>query len=169
MVATENLAEVAPPATVKVAGTVADPALLASAIVKPPAGAGVPSVSVPMEDLPPTTEVGLRVKPVIAGGLTVNCAVFESPLKVDVIVAETTFATALVLTVNVACVDPAGIVTIAGTMVDVEVVDKLTVNPPFAAAAVSVKVAVDVLLPMTAEGLNVSVDKPGGVTVRVAA
>jgi len=56
-----NVAEVAPCATVTVAGTVAAALLDASVTTLPPAGAGPVSVTVPVDDAPPATLVGLSV------------------------------------------------------------------------------------------------------------
>src|SRR6266403_6413110 len=59
LVPTANVAVVAPAATVTLEGTVAAAVLLLeSATVAPPAGAGPLSVTVPVEEFPPTTLVG---------------------------------------------------------------------------------------------------------------
>jgi hypothetical protein len=59
LVFTAKLAEVAPAATVTLAGTVAAALLLDSVTAAPPAGATPLNVTVPLEALPPTTLVGL--------------------------------------------------------------------------------------------------------------
>jgi hypothetical protein len=57
-----NVALVAPAATVTLAGTIATTVLLLeSATTIPPEGAALVSVTVPCEELPPTTLVGLSV------------------------------------------------------------------------------------------------------------
>jgi hypothetical protein len=57
-----NVADVVPAATVTVAGTCAvDALLLDSATTVPPVGAAAFSVTVPVDDAPPITEVGLSV------------------------------------------------------------------------------------------------------------
>ena len=59
LVVTENVALLAPPATVTLAGTVAAEVLsLDKDTTAPPPGAGPLSVTVPVEELPPTTLVG---------------------------------------------------------------------------------------------------------------
>ena len=81
LVLTVNVALVAPAATVTLEGTVAtDVSLLESATCAPPDGAGPLSATVPVEDLPPMTLVGLSVSEVSVGvgggaGFTVSEAV----------------------------------------------------------------------------------------------
>ena len=59
VVVTLNVAVVLPAATVTLAGTVADELLLDSATEIPPVGAAALTVTVPVEELPPVTDVGL--------------------------------------------------------------------------------------------------------------
>ena len=59
VVVTEKVAVVFPAGTVIVAGTIADELLLDNATEMPPVGAAVLRVTVPVERLPPVTEVGL--------------------------------------------------------------------------------------------------------------
>lgn len=66
-VVTVNVPVVAPAATVAFPGTVADPLAELSGIERPPAGAGPLIVTVPVEETPPTTEVGLRLSAVSVG------------------------------------------------------------------------------------------------------
>ena len=85
LVLTVNVALVAPAATVTLEGTVAtDVLLLESATCAPPDGAGPLSVTVPVEDFPPVTLVGLNVSEVRVGaggaaGFTVSEAVLVTP------------------------------------------------------------------------------------------
>jgi hypothetical protein len=70
-----------PAATVTEVGTVADVvSLLDSNTVMPPAGAVPDKVIVPCEVVPPVTEVGLKLKEINFGGLTVSVAVWAVPL-----------------------------------------------------------------------------------------
>lgn len=79
----------------------------------------------------------------------------------------------LVDTVNVALVEPAGTVTLAGTVAtNVLLLDSATVAPPEGAAAANVTVPVDVFPPVTLVGLNDSDDRlavlpPEAVTCRI--
>jgi hypothetical protein len=69
LVLTVNVALVAPAATVTLEGTLAAVVLLLeSATSAPPAGAGPLSVTVPVEELPPVTLVGLNVIEARVGG-----------------------------------------------------------------------------------------------------
>jgi hypothetical protein len=67
VVVTVNVAELAPAAITTVAGTVAQETLEERWIVAPPVGAGPLSVTVPVEDVPPTTDVGATFTLTIVG------------------------------------------------------------------------------------------------------
>lgn len=62
IVVTVNWALVAPAGTVTLVGTCAEPLLSDSVTDTPPAGAGPLRVTVAVDELPPTTDVGLRLK-----------------------------------------------------------------------------------------------------------
>jgi hypothetical protein len=83
VVATLNVAELAPASTVTLAGTITFVGLLlASATTKPPTGAAWLKVTVPTEFDPPTTVVGFNIIPEsVAGaaGLTVSVADLVTP------------------------------------------------------------------------------------------
>src|SRR5437867_2931959 len=69
LVLTVKVALVALPGTVTLAGTVATLVLLLErATTAPPLGAGPLSVTVPVEELPPVTLVGLRLSDESVGG-----------------------------------------------------------------------------------------------------
>ena len=84
LVVTVKLALVAPAGTVTLAGTVTALELSESATTAPPLGAAAAKVTVPVEELPPVTVVGLsarddRVAPVDAVGLSVSVALCVTP------------------------------------------------------------------------------------------
>jgi hypothetical protein len=76
VVVTVKVAVVAPAATVTLAGTVADALLLDKLTAVPPVGAALLRVTVPVEEAPPVTVVGLKLtdESVTAGGLMVSVA-----------------------------------------------------------------------------------------------
>jgi hypothetical protein len=122
LVVTVNVVEVAPAGTVTLQSTCAAAvSLLESATCAPPEGAAALKVTVPVEDSePPTTVAGLTVKEARVGegggcGVTVREAVWVTPPKDAEMVTQVDVATALVVTVNVADVLPAGTVTLEGT------------------------------------------------------
>ncbi len=76
LVLTVNVAVVAFAATVTLAGTVAAAVLLLlSVTTAPPVGAGPFRVTVPLDELPPVTVVGLKLTPLGTGGVTPKMAV----------------------------------------------------------------------------------------------
>ena len=75
VVLTVNVAVVAFAATVTLASTWAAAVLLLDSVTTaPPAGAGALSVTVPMAELPPCTEVGLRVTALSVEAVTMKLA-----------------------------------------------------------------------------------------------
>jgi len=80
LVLTVNVPVVAFASTVTVEGTVAAAVLLLlSATTTPPLGAGPFRVTVPVEEAPPVTEVGLTLTELGAGAFTVSPAVCVAP------------------------------------------------------------------------------------------
>ena len=53
----------------------------------PPSGDGPLSVNVAVEDAPPTTDVGLRVRPESAAGLMVKVALWAAPVVAALMLA----------------------------------------------------------------------------------
>ena len=142
---TGKFAEVAPAGIITVAGTVAAPVSdEVNATDKPPAGAGLPIRTVPTTAVadPPTTDVGLRVKPTRIAPRTVMVAVLDEGPRVAVRVTIVSAATARVVIGKVAVVAPAGTVTEAGTAAAGEDDRSPTTVPPAGAGTVSVTVPV---------------------------
>lgn len=88
-VVTLKVAEVAPPATVTVVGTVAALELLDNLMAKPPVGAAEASVTAPVNVVPPTAVSGVTVRPLINGVLIVK-------LALEVLFPDVAFMTATV-------------------------------------------------------------------------
>jgi len=103
-VVTVNVALVCPAAIVTVVGTDAKVPLLVKPTVAPPVGAGVARVTVPVDEVPPTTEVGLSVNEERTGTVIVSPAETDFPPAVAVIVTFVSADTARVVTVKVAVV-----------------------------------------------------------------
>src|SRR6185503_6537467 len=119
-----------PEATVTLAGTDAAVELSERLTRSPPAGAALVRVTVPVELLPPVTEVGLTdTADRLAGGgtgVTVSVAVRVLAPWVAVIVTEVEVATVLVVTAKVALLAPEATVTLAGTVAADELSERLT-------------------------------------------
>jgi hypothetical protein len=149
VVATVKVPVVAPAATVTLAGTVADALLLDRVTTAPPVGAAALKVTVPVELAPPTRLAGASATDVTvtAGGLIVSEAVWLEALYVAVMTALVTDATAVVVTVNVPVVEPAATVTLAGTVADALLLERLTSAPPVGAVALTVTVPVELAPP----------------------
>ena len=114
-----KLALVPPAGTVTLAGVVAAVELSESDTTAPPLGAPALSVTVPVEDAPPATVVGLTVTAesaaVVAGGFTPIAA---NRIELPRVAESWTVVPALgnVVTVKLALVAPAAIVTLGGTL-----------------------------------------------------
>ena len=99
------------------------------------------------------------------GGFTVSAAVRVTPPKTAETVAEVEAVTAVVVTVKLTLLAPAGTVTLAGTAVAPELSESDTTAPPLGAAPLKVTVPVEALPPVTLVGLRLkaeSVDPVGG-------
>jgi len=166
LVVTVNVALVAPAATVTLAGTAAADELLERATTAPPLGAAPLSATVPVDCAPPFTVVGLRVTEDSAtapAGLTVSKVVTVVPPYEAEMVTGVAAVTALVVTVNVALVAPAAIVTLAGTAAADALLERVTTAPPLGAAPLSVTVPVDGAPPFTVAGLSATEDSATAV------
>ena len=168
---TVNVAVVAPAGTVTLGGTCAAAVLLLERVTtEPPAGAGPFNFAVPVDELPPMSEVGLRVMPLPlaakVGANTVRLAVLVGPY-VPEIVTEVLAATGVVVTWNVAVVAPAATVTVAGTCATaVLLLESATTAPPVGAAWSRVTVPVEEAPPVSEVGLSVTLLSPA-ITVRL--
>lgn len=148
-----------PAATVTLDGTVATEVLLLESVtIAPPEGAAAVRVTVPVELFPPLTLVGFSVRDesvtLPLAGVMVNVACCELLPNVAVITAVVVLLTDVVVTVNVADVEPDGTVTLLGTLADELLLLKLTTLPPDGAAALNVTVPVELFPPTTLVGFN---------------
>jgi hypothetical protein len=165
VVVTVNVSLVCPAGTVTLAGTVAAVALLESETTEPPSAAAPLRVTVPVEELPPATLVGLRLSDdnvgAAPGGFTVRTAwrwVKYQALIVTAVDAETD----AVVTVKVALVWPPGTLTKEGTVATaVLLLFSSTARPPAGAAAVRVTFPVEEPPPVTLAGVSVSDESVG--------
>ena len=170
LVVTVKLAVVAPAATVTLPllGMAATAALLLDRYTTaPPAGAGPFRFTVPVEDVPPVTLVGLTATDETRGGITVSEAVWD-PMYDAVMMTGVAIATALVVTVNAAVVPPSGTVTIPGTEAAALLLLRDTAAPPAGAGPFRVTVPAEEVAPVTLVGLRSSDRRPAGKTVSEA-
>ena len=152
-VVTANDAVDAPLGTVTVAGTEAAPVLLdAKFTTTPPGPATSARVTVAVVFTPPATDVLASDRAVTLGGLTTSSVVAVAVSSVALIVAVTEFATCVVPTVNVRLIEPAGTVTVAGTVTPARLLESETTIPPVGALLDNVTVPVELLLPTTLDG-----------------
>jgi hypothetical protein len=158
LVATVNVAVLAPSATVTLAGTVATEVLpLERVTTIPPAVAGAVNVTVPVEEEPPTTERGFRLRLERVGVLefTVKTADLDTPPALAVMTEELLPAVVPAWIVNVAPVCPPATVTLSGTVAAVALpLESATISPPAGAGPVSATVPVLVEPSTTALGLR---------------
>jgi hypothetical protein len=147
---------------------VAAPLSLVRFTAKPPAGATLESVTVPVEGVPPVTVVGVSETLARTGGLIVRVAVFVTPAAVAVIVAVVNVPTATVVTVNVAVVAPWATVTLVGAVAAALSDERFTTKPPAGATLASVAVPVAGVPPITLIGFKETLERTGGLIVRGA-
>lgn len=128
-------AEVAPAATVTLAGTLKAGALLDSEIVAPPEPAALDRVTVQLAVSPVERLAGPQLKAVRTVAATSESeAVCEPPLKLAVITTVPSVAMAPAVAVKVAEVAPAATVTVGGTVSAAALLDSETTAPPAPAA-----------------------------------
>jgi hypothetical protein len=165
-----KVADRAPAAIVTLRGTCAAGVLLLIKVTTAPTvGAAPLRVTVPVELLPPTTEIGDGVTEDRDAAVTVSVAFVLVP-RVAVTMEVVVEATPNVVTVKVADVLPANTITLAGTLAAaVLLLVRLTETPPVGAAAFSRTVPVELFPPTTLVGFSDTEDTLiAGFTVRVA-
>jgi hypothetical protein len=174
LVFTVNVPLVDPDGMVMFAGTVAALELLESVTSAPPDSAGVLSVAVPCDGLPPDTVLGfneIELRASAMKGPTWTVALAVVPPNEPVIGMFIEKGTTRVDAVNVALASPAGTVTLAGTVTGSAALSETTA-PPAGAAPLSVAMPVIELPPITNVALSEIEARvtagPGGVTVSIA-
>lgn len=165
---TVKVVDVAPEGTVTLDGRVALEVLDDRLTATPLGPAGPFRVTVPVEEAPPVTEVGDKLRPVSVGVLIVSVALSVDDATVAEIDAEVVDDTPIVVIVNVADVAPEATVTLPGTVADEDPETNVTVVPFGAAGLLNVTVPVEEEPPVTEVGESVSEDTVGGVIVNVA-
>jgi hypothetical protein len=126
------------------------------------------NVTVPVELVPPTTAVGLRVRLVGIRGVTANVALTDVADREAEMVAVVGCWTNCATAVNVVLTDPAGTLMTVGTVTLAWLLDKLTVAPPMGAGPFSVTIPIELAPPMRLVGLSVRLVGISGVMVKVA-
>jgi hypothetical protein len=147
-----KVAEVAPAATVTLEGGTALVLLEVSATASPPVGAAPVKVTVPVDEVPPITEVGETASVFGTGGMIVRVVVTVVPREFAVTVAVVDVATGVVAMVNVPVVEPAATVTFVGVVALVLLDERLMIRPPEGAAPFNVMVPVEAAPPVTEVG-----------------
>ena len=146
------------------AGTVTRAVLaLESVTTEPPDGAAAPKVTVPVAELPPGTLPSNNIW--LSNVNNVMSAFTVTPLKTAETLTFVVAVTALVLTVKLALVVPAGTVTLTGALAAFELSESVTTAPPAGAAALKVTVPVEEFPPTTLVGLRDSAEIVGVVVV----
>lgn len=157
----------APDGTVTVVGTLAG-AFAKSWTTVPDAGALPLIVTRPVVPVPPVTVADVSVTPVTEGTATMKEPVADSASSVAVIVTVVVIDTGVVVTVNVAVLEPAATVTVAGTDAAELLPDSVTWTPPAGAFPVSVTVPVMLTPPTTTGALAATEERAGLEIVSVA-
>ena len=158
-----KLALVLPAGTVTFTGTRATEALLLdNDTTIPPLGAGLLSVTFPVEVFPPTMVEGLEDMEIIAGRFTARVEDLLTPPYTAEVVTEVDVDTGVVVIVKVALVFPLNTVTVAGTFAtEILLLDNDTTDPPVSAGPFSVTVPVEVFPPSTVAGVMANETRPG--------
>jgi len=161
-----KVTEFMPGGTVTVPGSVAVEELLCNVTTVPPDPACPVKVIVPVEELPPLTDVGFKLKVESTASVIVNVAVGDFPLRLAVMTDVVDELTPVVVTVNVALDCPAGTVTDGGTLAGELLLVNATETPPDAAGPFKVTVPVELDPPTTEVGFKVTLMGATGRMVR---
>ncbi len=119
----------------------------------------------PVDDEPPATEVGATVSPVSVSPLMVSFAdCWLAPIAALTLIVSVVLI-ALVVTVKVAVVAPAGTETVAGTWASVVLTERATVTPDEPGAWEMFTVPVLELPPKTVVGFSETLLTVNGITI----
>lgn len=149
-----KIAEVEPAAIVTLEGTVALELLEDRMTTVPPEGAWPFKVTVPVDELPPSTDAGDTLTAATVSGLICNAAVKDVLPDVAVRVAVAAVETDVVVTVNVVDDEPYGTVTLDGTVAFEFLEFNVNVTPPEGAGDERVTVAVEGVPPANDGGFK---------------
>ena len=170
VVVTVKVALVAPAGTVTLNGTVAAVELHERETDPPPVGAGALKVTVPVDEAPPTTLVGLNDTVERTGpgggrgaGVSVRPALEDTP-SVAVMMTNVVAPTGLVFTGKVALFANAGTATLGGTVANPELLESVTTAPAAPASTSRVTVPVEALPLTTMLGVSPTQETAGGFT-----
>ena len=170
-----KVAEVCPARTVTEGGTERLLSPLLRETTAPPEGAAAFRVTVPVEDCPPVTELGLKLRLCTnteGPAVMVRVAVCAGPRPEAVMIACTVLATVEVVAVKFWVETPGPKVRLAGTWALALLLLRLTPTPLQGAPRVRVTVPVEELPPTTVLGLREMVEikvlPPTALMVRVA-
>lgn len=162
LIEAEKLADVAPAATVTLAGTVTDAELSVRATGKPPAGAAAfrmtVQVFVPAVQYAVVAQLRLLTA---AAGLSVMTRLLATLPALAVKVADCVEATPATVAEKLAEVALAATVTEEGTVMAALLLDRLTVNPPVNAAELRVTLQESLPEPVNAFEPQVREDRTG--------
>ena len=157
-----NVTLVLPAGIVTLAGTVTAGSALVKKTTIAPGPAGASSVTVPVDDCPPFTELGLSVNESGPIGRIERGELTVTPFRVAEILAVNVLATAEVVTMKDTFLFPARIVTVVGTVAAVlSLLTAITVSTE--AIPFRDTVATEVLDPSTVEGFRLRYEGTSGL------
>jgi hypothetical protein len=156
---------VLPAGMMMLAVTEAAALLLVKVTAWPPEGAGLFSVTVPCEELPPTTLVGLSVNEEMVmagcGGVRVRVACCEAPPTVTVITTLVFDVTGCVVMAKEVVVLVSVMASLGGTLAKPLLLESVTTTPPVGAGPVRFTVPCELKPPVTLDVLPFGTEIPG--------